>query len=105
MIYRHVTAAAYAPLVLESAGFIDVREPHEWEISRIDGARLIPLHRLESALQSIDRSAPVAVYCKVGTRSALAVRGLLAAGYRQVWSVTGGIVRWSREVDDSVAEY
>ena len=89
----------------ETIQLIDVREPHEWEISRIDGARLIPLHRLQSSITSIDRSAPVAVYCKVGTRSALAVRDLLAAGYRQVWSVTGGIVRWSREVDDTVAEY
>jgi adenylyltransferase/sulfurtransferase len=89
----------------ESIQLIDVREPHEWEISRIDGARLIPLHRLETALPTIDRTTPVAVYCKAGTRSALAVRDLLDAGYRQVWSVTGGIVRWSREVDSRVAEY
>jgi len=89
----------------ESIQLIDVREPHEWEITRIEGARLIPLHRLETALPTIDRTTPVAVYCKAGTRSALAVRDLLDAGFRQVWSVTGGIVRWSREVDAAVAEY
>ena len=89
----------------ESIQLIDVREPHEWEISRIEGARLIPLHRLGTALPTIERTTPVAVYCKAGTRSALAVRDLLDAGYRQVWSVTGGIVRWSREVDSGVAEY
>jgi adenylyltransferase/sulfurtransferase len=45
------------------------------------------------------------VYCKVGTRSALAVRDLKEAGFNEVWSVTGGILRWSREVDAGVPEY
>ena len=84
---------------------IDVREPHEWEIGRIEGARLIPLHRLGGAIQELDAEAPVAVYCKGGTRSALAVRDLQNAGFRRVWSVSGGILRWSREVDASVPEY
>jgi len=89
----------------EAIQLIDVREPHEWEIGRIEGARLIPLHRLEGAIPGIDREAPVAVYCKGGTRSALAVRDLQNAGFRRVWSVSGGILRWSREVDASVPEY
>ena len=89
----------------EAIQLIDVREPHEWEIGRIDGARLIPLHRLGGAIQELDAEAPVAVYCKGGTRSALAVRDLQNAGFRRVWSVSGGILRWSREVDASVPEY
>jgi len=89
----------------ESIQLIDVREPHEWEIGHIDGARLIPLHRLQTAISDIDGAAPIAVYCKGGTRSALAARDLLAAGFRQVWSVSGGILRWSREVDSDVPQY
>jgi adenylyltransferase/sulfurtransferase len=89
----------------EAIQLIDVREPHEWEIARIDGARLIPLHRLDAALDEIDRNTPVAVYCKGGTRSALAARDLIDAGVRTVWSVSGGILRWSREVDADVPEY
>jgi molybdopterin/thiamine biosynthesis adenylyltransferase/rhodanese-related sulfurtransferase len=89
----------------ESIQLIDVREPHEWEIGRIEGASLVPLHRLNSAIPHIDRSRPIAVYCKVGTRSALAVRDLKDAGFKEVWSVTGGILRWSREVDAGVPEY
>jgi adenylyltransferase/sulfurtransferase len=89
----------------EPIQLIDVREPHEWEIGHIDGARLVPLHRLRSELPTIDRDQPVAVYCKGGTRSALAVRDLLDAGFRQVWSVSGGILRWAREVDARVPEY
>ena len=89
----------------EAIQLIDVREPHEWEIGRIEGARLIPLHRLGGAIPELDAQAPIAVYCKGGTRSALAVRDLLSAGFRRVWSVSGGILRWSREVDASVPEY
>jgi adenylyltransferase/sulfurtransferase len=89
----------------ETIQLIDVREPHEWEIGRIDGARLIPLHRLGGALGQIDPNIPVAVYCKGGTRSALAARDLLDAGVRTVWSVSGGILRWSREVDADIPQY
>ena len=89
----------------ETIQLIDVREPHEWEIGRIDGARLIPLHRLQAAVPEIDRATPIAVYCKGGTRSALAVRDLKDAGFHQVWSVSGGILRWSREVDAGIPEY
>ena len=89
----------------EAIQLVDVREPHEWEIGRIDGATLIPLHRLKDGLRSLDASLPTAVYCKGGTRSALATRDLLDAGFRTVWSVSGGILRWSREVDSDVPEY
>jgi molybdopterin/thiamine biosynthesis adenylyltransferase/rhodanese-related sulfurtransferase len=89
----------------EAIQLLDVREPHEWEIGHIDGARLIPLHRIQSAIATIDANAPVAVYCKGGTRSALAVRDLQEAGFHQVWSVSGGILRWAREVDPDIPQY
>jgi adenylyltransferase/sulfurtransferase len=89
----------------EHIQLIDVREPHEWAIGHIDGAKLVPLHRLKDALRDLDASLPTAVYCKGGTRSALATRDLLDAGFRRVWSVSGGILRWSREVDSDVPEY
>jgi len=89
----------------EAIQLVDVREPHEWEIGHIDGARLIPLHRIQSAIATIDANAPVAVYCKGGTRSALAVRDLQEAGFHQVWSVSGGILRWAREVDPDIPQY
>ena len=89
----------------EAIQLVDVREPHEWEIGHIDGATLIPLHRLKDRLRELDPSAPVAVICKGGTRSALATRDLLDAGFGRVWSVSGGILRWSRGVDADVPEY
>ena len=84
---------------------VDVREPHEWEIARIDGARLIPLASLESRLGELSATAEIVVHCKAGGRSAQAVRRLRAAGFKRVWNLAGGITRWSREVDPSIPSY
>jgi adenylyltransferase/sulfurtransferase len=84
---------------------IDVREPHEWEIARIDGARLVPLGDLVGALPTLDSAREIVVHCKGGVRSAKAVRQLQAAGFRRVANLAGGILRWSDEVDPSVPRY
>jgi molybdopterin/thiamine biosynthesis adenylyltransferase/rhodanese-related sulfurtransferase len=84
---------------------VDVREPHEWAIARIDGARLIPLASLESRLGELPAEAEIVVHCKAGGRSAQAVRRLRAAGFKRVWNLAGGIARWSRDVDPSVPSY
>lgn len=84
---------------------LDVREPHEWAIARIDGARLIPLASLESRLTELSQDREIVVHCKVGGRSAQAVRRLRAAGFKRVWNLAGGIQRWSREIDPSVPSY
>ena len=84
---------------------LDVRETHEWEIGRIEGARLAPLSSFAEALSTIDSARDVVVYCKSGVRSAKAVRQLQAAGYRRVWNLAGGILRWSEEVDPTVPRY
>jgi adenylyltransferase/sulfurtransferase len=84
---------------------IDVREPHEWEIARIAGARLIPLGTLAEALPTLDRTREIVVHCKGGSRSAKAVRQLLDAGFVNVTNLAGGITRWSDDVDPGVAKY
>jgi molybdopterin/thiamine biosynthesis adenylyltransferase/rhodanese-related sulfurtransferase len=84
---------------------IDVREPHEWEIARIPGARLVPLATLNEALSSLDSAREIVVHCKGGTRSAKAVRQLQAAGFKRVSNLSGGITRWSDDVDPRVPKY
>jgi sulfur-carrier protein adenylyltransferase/sulfurtransferase len=84
---------------------IDVREPHEWEIARIEGARLVPFGTLTEALPTLDTARDIVVHCKGGTRSAKAVRHLQSAGFRRVWNLAGGITRWSDEVDPAVPKY
>jgi adenylyltransferase/sulfurtransferase len=84
---------------------IDVREPHEWAIARIPGARLVPLSAFLDSLSSFDSARDIVVHCKVGGRSAKAVRQLQAAGFKRVWNLAGGINRWSDDVDPSVPKY
>jgi sulfur-carrier protein adenylyltransferase/sulfurtransferase len=84
---------------------VDVREPQEWEIARIAGARLAPLSRFPEALASFDPAREVVVYCKSGVRSAKAVAQLRSAGVARAWSLAGGILRWSDEVDPTVPRY
>ena len=84
---------------------VDVREPHEWEICRIEGARLAPLSAFAESLRTMDSARDVVVYCKSGQRSAKVVRQLQAAGFRRVWNLAGGITRWSEEIDPTVPRY
>jgi molybdopterin/thiamine biosynthesis adenylyltransferase/rhodanese-related sulfurtransferase len=84
---------------------IDVREPHEWDIARIPGAKLIPLGEFPAAIPSLDRNRDIVVHCRSGVRSAKAVRQLQAAGLTRVKNLAGGILRWSDDVDPAVVKY
>ena len=84
---------------------LDVREPHELEISRIAGAQLIPLGQLAARLSELDSAEEMVVLCKAGTRSARALELLLSAGFRKVKNLKGGINAWARDVDPSLPIY
>jgi adenylyltransferase/sulfurtransferase len=81
---------------------LDVREPHEWELAHLAGARLVPLMALGDALSTLPRDRDLVVHCKVGGRSAKAVRLLRDAGFTRVWNLSGGIDRWRTDVDPSL---
>jgi len=84
---------------------IDVREPVEWEICRIPGARLIPLGQLTSRLHEIDQTKKVIVYCHSGQRSALAVKLLRELGLTNTYNLAGGIDAYAEQVDTSIPRY
>jgi molybdopterin/thiamine biosynthesis adenylyltransferase/rhodanese-related sulfurtransferase len=88
----------------EPVQLVDVREPWEAEIAALPGATLIPLGSLEGRLGELDPDVPVITYCHHGMRSVDAADRLAAAGF-DARSMAGGIDRWSRRVDDSVARY
>ena len=83
---------------------LDVREPDEWEAAHIEGARLVPLGQLEARLGELAdwRERRVVVHCRSGARSARAARLLQRLGFRDVWSMAGGIQAWSLTVDPRV---
>lgn len=84
---------------------LDVREPHELEISALDGATNIPLGQLASRLSELDSADDMVVFCKSGTRSARALELLLSAGFRKAKNLKGGINAWAREVDPELPVY
>ncbi len=88
-----------------STVLVDVREPFEWDIVHVDGARHLPLRDLPARLRELDGHADVLVYCHHGTRSRQAVELLRAAGFSKVRSVRGGIDAWAVDVDPSLARY
>ena len=89
----------------ETLTLIDVREPYEYEIARIDGSRLIPLGELETHVSELPRTGALVLQCHSGGRSEHAVRILQEAGFENAVNLEGGIDAWSVEVDPAVPRY
>jgi molybdopterin/thiamine biosynthesis adenylyltransferase/rhodanese-related sulfurtransferase/molybdopterin converting factor small subunit len=89
----------------EELEMVDVREPHEWAICRIDGARSVPLSALSERLHEFDSSRTYVMQCKVGGRSAMAIQQLQKAGFRRLLNLRGGVTAWAREVDPAMPTY
>ena len=83
---------------------LDVREPHEYQICHLNG-HLIPLGELARRAHELDSSREIVAHCRSGKRSAEAVEFLRKAGFRKIWNLKGGILRWSDQVDPSVPKY
>jgi len=84
---------------------IDVREPHEYEITHIEGAVLIPLGELPDRLNELDGHREIVTHCHHGARSLKALEILKAAGFSKVRSLRGGIDAWAVNVDPSLPRY
>jgi adenylyltransferase/sulfurtransferase len=89
----------------EKLEIIDVREPYEWAIGHIPGARLVPLAQIGEEIPRLDKRRETILYCKVGARSAFAAEQLANAGVADVRNLAGGILRWIDEVDPTMARY
>jgi adenylyltransferase/sulfurtransferase len=86
---------------------IDVREPHEYEIVNIKGAKLIPKDKILSgeALAELPQDKPIVLHCKSGARSAEALAALHKAGFKDATHLGGGVLAWARQIDKSLPTY
>ncbi len=87
---------------------IDVREPDEFALARIEGSRLVPMQSIPAELQRLEGLADesdLMVVCHHGVRSLQVVNWLRHRGIENCFSVAGGIDRWSREIDPAVPRY
>lgn len=83
---------------------LDVREPHEYQISNI-GGHLIPLNDLPKRVDELDSTREIVVHCKMGGRSAKAVEFLRTAGFPKVHNLAGGINAWAERIDPKMPKY
>lgn len=86
---------------------VDVREAHEWEISNLGfaGAKLIPLGQLFDRLDEIEPKEDAVIYCRSGSRSAMAVKYLQAHGFDRSVNLRGGINDWAARIDPDMPRY
>ena len=89
----------------EKVLLVDVREPWEFDVCRIEGAKLIPMGQIPANLQSLDVDDDVICYCHHGMRSLDVVNWLRQQGISTAKSLAGGIDRWSLEIDPRVPRY
>ncbi len=88
-----------APLLL------DVREPWELDICRLEGAAHIPMRHIPDALAELDPQRPVVVICHHGIRSQQVALYLEHQGFGQVLNLRGGIDAWAHDIDRDMATY
>lgn len=98
-LQRHLEQADTPPLLL------DVREPWEFRHCHIEGSRLIPMGRIPSTLDELDRDREVVVICHHGVRSQQVAWFLGRAGFQRVINLAGGIDAWARDLDPEMPTY
>ena len=89
----------------EDVVVLDVRNPPEYAICRIEGATLLPLPVLQRRLSELDPDKELVIHCHSGIRSMQATQWLRSQGFEKVRNLAGGIDAWSLEVDSSIPRY
>jgi adenylyltransferase/sulfurtransferase len=84
---------------------LDIREPFEYDICRLPGAKLIPMGEVPSRLNELDDEREMIVYCHAGVRSARVVSWLKQNGFSNAKNLYGGIDAWSCLIDPNVPRY
>ena len=88
----------------EDPVLLDVREPWEFQLARIEGSTLVPMSRLEERFTELDPDSETVVICHHGNRSAYVTQALQRAGFKNVLNLEGGLDAYSF-VDESVSRY
>jgi rhodanese-related sulfurtransferase len=106
---RQMTAPQLASLLqqpgAEKPVLLDVREPWEWQLARIEGAIHVPMGEIPGRIAELDKTHPTVVICHHGMRSLQVVAFLQQQGFANLHNLAGGINAWSRQVDSGVPVY
>ena len=104
---KEITAKELKAIIDRKDKFVlvDVREPHEYQIAKIPGSKLIPLGEVGQRANELDTADDIVVHCRSGARSAKAIDVLQKMGFKRLRNLQGGILAWSQDVDPSVPQY
>lgn len=107
MSYESISPAQLAGKIKagEKINLIDVREPIEFEIARIENAKLLPLSVFCEWIDTLDHEDELIIMCHHGVRSGQVCAYLKQNGFERVYNLDGGIDAWSAEVDENVPRY
>lgn len=89
----------------ETVFILDVRQPEEYQICRIEGSKLIPLAELPQRLGELTKEREIIVHCKSGMRSAKAAKFLRDSGFANARNLKGGILAWAQKIDPTMPTY
>jgi rhodanese-related sulfurtransferase len=84
---------------------LDVREPWEQQICRIDGSELVPMRTVPAKVNELEPDRPVVCVCHHGHRSMYVAMFLEQHGYADVYNLEGGVDAWARQIDKAMAIY
>lgn len=84
---------------------LDVREPWEWQLARIEGSRNLPMREVPASAEGLDKTHPTVIICHHGVRSLQVVAFLERQGFNNLHNLQGGIDAWARQVDPAVPLY
>ena len=88
----------------ERIRLLDIREPWEIAVVRLEHSQALPMQQLPAAVATLDPTQELVLYCHHGTRSSMAAEWLRHQGFR-ARSLAGGIDRWSLEIDPTLPRY
>lgn len=85
---------------------IDLREPYERDICKMEQSEHIPLDKLLSSLDRLNKDIPVILHCRTGDRARAAAAALEQKhGFDNVYNLEGGIIAWAERYDPNMEKY
>jgi rhodanese-related sulfurtransferase len=84
---------------------LDVREPWEFALCRLDGAQPMPMNEVPSRHPELDLDLPIVCICHHGARSMQVAAFLAARGAHDVHNLAGGVAAWAAQVDPAFPTY
>ena len=84
---------------------LDVRQPWEFDVCKIENSVLVPMSTIPAELESLDIDRETVVICHHGIRSRSVARYLEQAGFNNIINLSGGMAQWARTVDTQMDTY